>query len=385
MAVELANEIVSKLLNEKLLANPEAASLASGLLQVARRWTTKFEGRGKDTTPTTPLLRDDQYRELVQKMLAEALSFSTPLAPSDHQGRDAAWNLLSGLQSLGATVETIAPGSGAAIQKKLAEINVSNNPNADINQQLMNTITSGSMEASLEAIAKAPPELKEHLYLQLASYVANSGDFERAKQVINDHISNPYQRRQSLIGIEQQRVHQAMSKGKVEEALRVLNGIRNPRERAQQLVQIIGQIGPGQKRATAINLLEQARATLSSSLQAQDQEQMNALFEIARAFSRYDSKRALEIMDPLIDQFNDLSVAARTLDGFGYESFVNGELNVNNGGSISMVAGQLSRVLGTLALTNFDQTKAATDRIRLPEVRLRVYLDIAEQSVQAAK
>ena len=385
MAVELANEIVSKLLNVKLLKDPEAAGLASGMLQVARRWTMRFEGRGKDTTPQTPLLRDDQYRELVQKMLTEASSFSPPAQGHHNPERDAAWNLLSGLQTLGAAIETIVPGGEAAIQKKLAEMNVSNNANADINQQLHNAIASGSTEASLAAIEKAPPELKEQSYLQLANQLANSGDFERAKQIINDHITNPYQRRQSLNGIEQQRINQALSKGKVEEALRTLSGMRNPRERAQQLGQIVGQIGPGQKRATAINLLEQARGMLSPSLQAPDQDQMNALLQIVRAFSRYDSKRAFEILDPLIDQFNDLSVAARALDGFGYELFEDGELNFNNGGGISMIAGQLSSVLGTLALTNFDQTKAASDKIRLPEVRLRVYLDIAEQAVQAAK
>jgi hypothetical protein len=62
---------------------------------------------------------------------------------------------------------------------------------------------------------------------------------------------------------------------------------------------------------------------------------MNALLEIARAFSRYDSKRAFEILDPLIDQFNELAAAARTLEGFGSEAFENGELSFYNGGSLS--------------------------------------------------
>ena len=176
-----------------------------------------------------------------------------------------------------------------------------------------------------------------------------------------------------------------MNNGKVEDALRSLSTFGHPRERAQQLAQIIHQIGPGQKRANALKLLEQARAMLSPSPQAQDQDQMSALFEIARAFSRYDSKRAFEIVDPLIDQFNEMSAAARLLDGFGYQLFEDGELNVNNGGSVAMVAGQLSRVLGTLALADFDQAKAAAERIGLPEVRLRTYLEIAEQTIQAAK
>jgi hypothetical protein len=227
--------------------------------------------------------------------------------------------------------------------------------------------------------------MREQYYTNLANHLAANGDIERAKQVINDHVSNSYQRRQYLLGLEQQRVQQAMNKGKVEEVLRTLSGFRNIRERAQQLAQIVHQIGPGQKRAAAINFLEQARSLLSPSLQAPDQEQMTALLEIARAFSRYDSKRAFEILDPLIDQFNELSAAARALEGFGFDSFEDGELNLHGGGNIANLAAQMTRTLGTLALTNFDQAKAASDRIRLPEIRLKAYLDIADQAIQAAK
>jgi hypothetical protein len=314
------------------------------------------------------------------------LSYSLPKRDYSHTpDRDAAWNLLSGLQTLGSTIETIVPGGQAAIQKKVEELNGSGNPKVQFDQQIQNTIASGSVDASLAVIDKAPPESKEQYYVQLANQVANSGDIERAKQIVNDRIPSAYQRRQFLNGIEQQKVYQALQRGKADEALRALGSFRNARERAQQLAQIVSQIGPGQKRAAAINLLEQARAMLSPAPQASDQDQMNALLEIARAFSRYDSKRAFEILDPLIDQFNELAAAARTLEGFGSEAFENGELSFYNGGSLSMVASQLSRTLATLALINFDQAKAASDKIRLAEVRLKAYLDIADQSIQAAK
>jgi len=390
LAVEFAGEIASKLRDEKLLKNTEAASLAAGLVQIYRRWTITFNGNQQGTfdesPPTTSLLPEEQYRALVQQMLSEALSYSPPERVYSHTPeRDAAWNLLNGLQTLGSTIDKVVTGGQAAVQKKVAELNGATNATVPFDQQLQNSIASGSVEAALPLIDKAPPESREQYYMQLANQVANTGDIERAKQIVNDRIPNSFQRSQFLIGIEQQRVFQALHRGKADEALRALATFRNPRERAQQLVQIVSQIGPGQKRAAAINLLEQARAMLSPSPQAPDQDQMIALLEVVRAFSRYDSKRAFEILDPLIDQFNELSAAARVLDGFGYDAFEDGELSFYNGGSVASIAAQLSRTLATLALINFDQAKAASDRIRLPEVRLKAYLDIADQAIQAAR
>jgi hypothetical protein len=119
--------------------------------------------------------------------------------------------------------------------------------------------------------------------------------------------------------------------------------------------------------------------------QAQDENQMNALFDLARAFSKYDAKRSFEIVDPLIDQFNEISAAARTLEGFGSENFDGDELNLQNGNTVANIASQMSMALGDLALTNFDRTKAISERIRLPEVRLKVYFEIAQQTITGGR
>ena len=112
---------------------------------------------------------------------------------------------------------------------------------------------------------------------------------------------------------------------------------------------------------------------------------MNALLELARAFSRYDVKRAFEIVDPLVDQLNDLCTAARTLDGFGTEAFEDDEMELQNGNTVAQVATQVTNTLGALAIINFERAKLTADRLRLPEVRLRAYLDIAQQTLQASR
>jgi hypothetical protein len=170
-----------------------------------------------------------------------------------------------------------------------------------------------------------------------------------------------------------------MAQGKVEEALRALLAISPARTRASVIAQIANRIGPGRKRAVAINLLEQARAMLGESPQADNQDEMNALLEIAAAFSQYDSKRSFDIVEPLVDQFNEISDAARKLSGFGMEVSQEGELVMYNGNVVVATGSQITKSLATLATIDIDRAKSAADRLQAPEVRLLAYLGIARQ------
>jgi hypothetical protein len=375
LAAQFASEIASKLLNDKLLSKPDAASVLINLLRFNQN---SMQRNPASDANTQRLLSDDQYRELLQKAVTEVLSFSRPPTGTYSPERDAALNLLYGLQQFGPEVNSVAVGSEAALRKKLLELN----PEGSSGMQYQNLIGSNSFDAALEGIEKVPKDQREQLYLQLANRESSNGDTARARQIVNDRVTNPHQRQQALANIDQQEMYRAVSKGRVEDALRMIAGLKNPRERARQIAQIVEQIGPGQKRAVAINLLEQVKSLLGSSMQAQDQDQMNALLEIARAFGKYDVKRSFEILDPLIDQVNDLCVAARTMDGFGPENFEDDELSMQSGNTVAQVVARMSNTLGSLALMNFERARATTDRLALPEVRLRVYMEIAQQTIQ---
>ena len=373
LATELANEIGDKLLAEKLLKNAEAAQFAINLLHSSRSANGNANIDRGSSRPE--ILSDDKYKELLQKILNEVTSYSGDVRRDPVQG-SAVFNLLNVLHSFGPELDQVISGASAMVLKKYQEITRGS--------QLITTLpvdVSSTFEEAMESAEKAPVESREQVYLALANREATAGNVQRAKQVIREHVITPYQKRQALTIIETHEIQQAINNGKPEDALRLIGALRTPRERSDHLIQLANRLATGQKRATALNLLEQARALLPPSPQAESEETMRALLEIARAFSNYDSKRAFEIVEPLIDQFNEICAAARVLEGFGAEVFKNEELT-QAGNSISEVGTQLTSTLGTLALVNFDRAKAGTDRLRLPEVRLRAYLDIAQQVIE---
>ena len=380
LAAKLAHDIASKLANEKLLKNPEASYLASGFFRVVRS-PIRTQPGGGDGAANTSLISEDEYRDLFIKVLSEALSYSTPGLNVYTPARNVVQNLLNTLKQMSADLQRYAPERVAALEKKWSELNGLGDPQAELRQRMQTTISNGPPDAALESVDSAPREMRDQLYQQLANRIASEGDITRARQIINDRLTRGMQRKQALRMLDQQAIYGAATKGKIDEALRNLSNIRSASERAQMLSQIVNQIGPGLKSATAIQDLQQARNMLGPSAQAEDQQQMYALLAIGRAFSKYDSARAFEIIEPLVDQFNDISAAAVTLNGFGQKYYQDGEMVTHNGNAVADTANQLAMTLGSLALINFDRARAAADRIHPVDVRIDVYMTIAQQTI----
>ena len=383
LASKLAHDIAAKLMNQRLLKTTEAAYLASSFLHLVRI-PPKTQTSG-DGVANTTLVSEDEFRDLFQKILSEVLAYSPPSVNAYPPERNAAQNLLNTLRQMGSEMASYAPDRAAAVEKKWVELNNMGNPQAAQWQRFQTTLNSSTPDAALESIEQAPREMREQLYRQVASRLAAAGDLARARQIINDHITDPGQRQQALKSLEQQAIYSGITKGKIEDALRNLSNVRPLSERAQMLSQVVSQIGPGLKRATALQYLEQARAILGPATQAEDQNQMYALLAIGRAFSRYDSARAFEIVEPLVDQFNEISAAALVLNGFGQTYYRDGGVIMNNGNVVAETGNQMATALSALAQVNFDRAKAATERIRPLDVRMQVYLTIAQQTIQPSK
>jgi len=378
LANNLVKDILSKIMEQKLLTNPAAAELALNLIRNSQPGSK--EQIANKNQNSSPLLSPEDYRALTQKVLSDALSVTKPPGGFNQETSTAQMLLMNLKMSMSNELESIVPGSTASIQKKLSEMG-GGVQTAETWHRYDEAIDNSSADAAKEAISQAPPELRGQLVQKLIDRNLRAGNFSQAKTVLLDNITNPRERRQALNNLEQQAAYADLAQGRIEEALKHVSRLATDEDRASLIGEIAPRIGPGQKRATALALLETARSILGTTIRAENQSQMFALLQLAGAFSRYDAKRGFEILEPLVDQFNDLGEAARTLNGFGSTFFVEGELSMQNDNSVATIASSLANALGILSLVDFDRAKAVADRIHLPEVRLPVHLNIAQQAI----
>jgi hypothetical protein len=382
-AAKLTGELVDKLKNDNILKNPEATNLVVNLLQMTKNMQRVGPGMPVPAGRSRQsLLSEEQYKDLLAKTLAQAIAYK-PAGPNGYSiERSNAQNILNSLRYLSADAEKLAPGMSASLERRTNELNGA--PADQQNrawQKAQQAINNNSLDEALAVASQATPEMKDQLFQQIAWRASNTGDIARARQIITEHVANPVQRTQALKGVEMQNIFFNASRGNMDEAMRGISNLRSPKERAAILMQVIGQSGKALKRSALLAFLEQARGLIGVG-RAEDQEHKNSLLMLARLYYRLEPQRGFEVVEPLVDQFNEISAAALTLNNFGQQFYQDGELSMQNGNSVGAIATQLISVCGTFAITDFDHAKATADRLQRPEVRLAAYLSIAQNAIR---
>jgi hypothetical protein len=87
----------------------------------------------------------------------------------------------------------------------------------------------------------------------------------------------------------------------------------------------------------------------------------------------------------LIEQFNTISEAAITMNGFGQRFYDQGEVIMTNGNTVAEMSNRLATTIGALAMADFERARQATDRIHPLGPRINTYLTIAQQAIEAAQ
>ena len=389
-AARLAAAIVKRLRAEELSNNYEASGVAHQLLHMTRPTDNAqlgasgpqssppvMTGRAVVVVSTSPspaapavaLLDEPTRRELVEKVLA-ALATSAPTQPG-------AYNLVQAFQTLLPELERYAPGRAAALRRRTDELERGFNPQGQMLRPYEELMQSGTVEALLEAAPKAPAEVRDQLYSQAAWKAFNEGkDPERARRIA-ESISNPQQRAQTRRSMDQQEHWKVAQQGSYAEARQMAARLPLVDDRVSALIQIAVAAAAAGDTVTARQALEDARALAEG--QTRGQQQFGYRLHIADAYARFDAGAAFELVESSIGRLDELMDAAVMLDGFGQESFTDGELKPQTqGGHVwHDLLNRCAQTLATLAFADFGRASAAAGKFRRADARSVAKLSLA--------
>jgi hypothetical protein len=377
-ATKLTTAAIGRLNSEDLLRNYETLNAAVRLVHL----TTPPE-----PTPQTPegqaaegrrgrrhsgeriAVAEETRRALFETVVA-ALLGSTP-------DRTAMLNdLMNALKPLMPEVERYLPARMAALRRRAADMERMQDPRGRAWNQHQHLFQPGvTLDAMLEGAAKAPPEIRDEIYVN-AVWRAHNEDPERARQIV-EHVSNPQQRAHLLQELDRQRPWRAAEKGDFEQARQYLATLPTPERRAEALIMMSRSAMTRDQKKLARELLEEARAQFPSV--AQNGGQFGMQLEIASAYAALDPAETFAIVESLISQLNELIAAAALVDGFAFNAFKEGELTAQGGYLWADFIRRCAVNLAAVAKDDFDRATAAARKFERNDARVIAELHLAQQ------
>lgn len=375
-ATKLAGKIVERLRGETLGGSGhEAWMVAASLLRIVLLPpSNELLYFGMPSHPTRPaekpkplVMEDSDLRELADMVAAAALKDSAA---------NGAYGMMMTIRPLIPELEKRVPARAAQLRLKLAEMDKVMDPRAKMWSQY-DTLMSKPPEAILEEAAKSPAEMREHLYSAAAMKLFKAGEVERARAVVTESMRGQG-RDQMLALLEQAEVARAVEKGNTDEARGVVSRIKSKERRASALAELALAYAAKGDRKTAGGLLEEARSLIDR--QPDNEREVQALLEVARGYALVEPSKTFEMIDPLIDQANDMMSAAALLEKFGAGGgmFRKGEMVLAPGmGELGGMYARYVKALAELSRVDFDRTRQTADRFNRDEARLMARLIVA--------
>ena len=202
-------------------------------------------------------------------------------------------------------------------------------------QEHQDLLNNGTVEALLEAAARAPVEFRSNLYQQAAAKLS-AGRPIRARRIIEEITTLTTQ---ADAGKSVATDIWQTATGKIDEARQTLSRLRSDEERAGMLVQLATlALGKGDKRR-ALEILEEARTLVGN--RAGSYPQLQAQLQVAHAYASLAPSQSFEILEALAGQLNEMLAAAEVLNGFEQQYFKEGEL-MPQGSTLGNMVIQLS-------------------------------------------
>ncbi|HEX8774095.1 MAG TPA: hypothetical protein VF735_10835 [Pyrinomonadaceae bacterium] len=399
-AAKFSDKLVGRLQTENFVASRDAITMAFILLQAGPRPSAApatADGAKSITQRSYQVLSESAYRDLLEAVIASALK-ATPSTAAAARGQrggrqqqqlaqtatGSAQNeqvnarmLLVRLQVLLPQIDQYLPARSQALRQKLAEVGMSSNGNqrATDMSQMGSLVQQNTSESLTAAAATAPPGMQSRLYQQAALRAVDEGNPERALEIANEHL-DAGTRNAVLQSVSFKQLAAKAQAGKVEEVRQALLGLPSEQDRLTLLLQL-ATATQKENPKQAVQFLNEARNMVSR--RATNYQQLDDQLRVAHSYAALEPARSFEILEPGINQLNELLPAAAMLSGFDVNIFKDGELPMQGGGS--MLANMIARYgqeLSFLAKSDFERSVLTADKFQLPESRILARLSIVQ-------
>ena len=412
---KLADKTVKRIQAANMLTNNEAANLTQSLLNAGIRPPATNSATTSTTAPPSlpaggrgPVLDQSAYVELLSAAIDAALRVApinqgasrpaTGVTPQRGRGPGAAApivpapqrtgqggpseaqieqgngrRLLASLMIAMPVVEQHLPAKAQALRQKFTELGVGNLANMGQPMSLpQGTPTSDSL---MQAATNAPPQMQTRLYQQAAFRALEEGNADRARQIATDHL--PANTRDSVLQrIEFRELVTKAENSRVDDIRQKVARLGSENEKIDMLIQLATDAQKNANQKLALQLLDEARQM--TNRRATNYDHFNQQMRVARAFAAIDPARSFEVLDPAINQLNELLAAAAILNGFEINMFRDGEMTMQGGSGLTSTISRFGSEIANLARTDIERAEILAGRFQLTEPRIMVRLSIVQ-------
>ncbi|HZS47488.1 MAG TPA: hypothetical protein VFC63_20625 [Blastocatellia bacterium] len=395
------DDIVKKVKSQDLATNNQALSVALSLLQTIGRSSTaspsgSSNGTSASTAPPAPSQLNSgsnpgsqvQYNEQAVKDLAEyvvksvqILISNTSFNPLTLNNQVNVYSYFSRVQQMLPILDKYAPAQTADLRAKIAQFTNKLDDRSRTMAEFQNLqANGGSTDVLLEAASKAPVEVRSSMYSMIAGKMAKDGDIDKARQLINDNVTDANAKKSALSNLDNLVIAADIQKGKVNEARQLIAQSKSDEDKIPLLLQLSTMMLKTDKKS-ALELLDEAHGILGNRID--NIGDMTLQIRIVTAYSQIDPAKGLEVMELVIDQVNSIVTAAQIVDSFqtfGFRSFRDGELIIGNENVnfSSNLVRQCSNTLSRTAKIDFDRTRATADKFTRVDAKVMTHLAIAQ-------
>lgn len=380
LAKQLSGEVVAKLIETDFTKEESSRAVA---LQLLMRYGSPKNQSTATTTANSSLVKSDD--KTPPFTMDEKLLKDTANKFADYLLGASGFESFFAFSSAMPTLERLVPEKLPQLKQKQASIRKQMSPEMQAMEESFGSMMGGDKDASPEKsiadAAKMPAFLRQQAYNKAIDKMIAAGNGDKARSLLQSAPEGK-ERDDALAYLDSQLAGKAIEKGNLDEAQKIINQIGSDTKKVEQLVNLavkIHQKNTKESHEEALKIMDDARRLVNEF--AENKDEVAGVLKLAAGFAAIEPDRAFPLLNPLIEQANDVINATAILAKYNKreQMFRQGEMLLPQtfgygGGNFS----RYGKELKMLAQADYGKTKNLIEQFRRDDVRVLLKLLLAQ-------